>query len=119
MWHLPVAKPLLRLEPSNNEQLQANAKIRKAFLDLSGRISLEYSSGKGGMSLDESFQMTTVERSRELLHREGHKWQILGGDTSNAEGRPNYLPQKQKEQTGTTSAVRLRLYSTGFPWKLK
>lgn len=89
-------KPLLHLEPSNNEQLQANAKIRKVFLDLSGRISLECSSGKWGMSLDESFQMTTVERSRELLHREGCKWQAVGRDTSNAEGGPNYFTSKAK-----------------------
>lgn len=98
MWHLPVAKPLFHLEPSNNEQLQANAKIRKAFLDLSGRISLEYSSEKWGMSLDEYFQMTTVERSRELLHREGHKWQILGGDlVMLKEGQTIYLESKRSK----------------------
>lgn len=48
------------------------------------------------MSLDESFQMTTVERSRELLHREGCKWQAVGRDTSNAEGGPNYFTSKAK-----------------------
>lgn len=112
-------KPLPLLEPSNNEDLKANAKIRKTFLELSGRASLEYSSGKWGMSLDGPSWRRTVERGRELLHREGHKLQALGWGIGNAEERPNCLYLEGKWSKHTISAVRFCVCSTDFAWKVE
>lgn len=112
-------KPLPLLEPSNNEHLKTNAKIRKTFLELSGRASLEYSSGKWGMSLDGPSWRRTVERGRELLHREGHKLQALGWGIGNAEERPNCLYLEGKWSKHTISAVRFWVCSTDFAWKVE
>lgn len=112
-------KPLSLLEPSNNELLKPNAKIRKAFLELSGKASLEYSSRKRWMSLDRPSWRRTVKRGRELLHKEGHKWQTLGWGIGDAEERPNCLYLEGKGSKHTMSAVRFWAYSTCFAWKVK